>query len=149
MASARLTMADWHVLIEEIRPWWNTAAITGLVAWAGRMWVRNRELRISENKDDRDGYGVLISTLQSAIKTMREEHSGAMSAMREEHSAEIAAMRAEHAKCEERLSKIEGELMGFHRQALVASQQGAALLPASTMVQEAGKRAVEASRIKE
>lgn len=128
-------MADWHTIIEETRPWWNTAGITGLCAWAGRMWITNRKMRLDENKDDRDGYGVLIATLQNAIKVMREEHSN-----------EIAAMRAEHRKCEERLSKIEGELMGFHRQALIASQQGAALLPASTMVQEAGKRAVEASK---
>lgn len=139
-------MADWHTIIEETRPWWNTAGITGLCAWAGRMWITNRKMRLDENKDDRDGYGALIATLQAAITGMEAKHEAAISALKLEHRAAMDSITAQHKTCEDRLSKIEGELMGFHRQALVASQQGAALLPASTMVQEAGKRAVEASK---
>lgn len=109
--------------IEAVRPWISTAALLGLLEFARRLSVQNRQLRLQENRDDREGYGALIKALQE----------------------DVIAVRAEHRRCEERLSKIEGELMGFHRQALVQSQQGIAQLPASTMVRDAGERAVKAA----
>jgi hypothetical protein len=113
-----------YSFLELLRPWISTGALLGLLELARRLWVQNRQLRMAENKDDREGYGVLIRALQE----------------------DIVAVRAEHRRCEDRLSKIEGELMGFHRQALVQSQHGAASLPAtSSTVREAGERAVEAA----
>lgn len=109
--------------VELLRPWVSTTALLGLLGIAYRLYVENRKLRMAENKDDREGYGVLIKALQE----------------------DIALVRAQHRQCEERLAKIEGELMGFHRQALIQSQQGVAALPASSMVRDAGERAVEAA----
>lgn len=115
-------MDSFYAILEVVRPWISTGALLGLLELARRLWAQNRQLRLAENKDDRDGYGVLIKALQD----------------------DVIAVRAEHRKCEDRLSKIEGELMGFHRQALLQSQQAAAALPASIAVREAGERAVEA-----
>lgn len=142
-------MADVGTIIEEIRPWVGTGGVMGLCAFATRLWITNRKLKIDENKDDRDGYGVLIATMQEAIKTMEARHSDEMRVLREDHAHALERIELEHRKCEERLSRIEGELMGFHRQALIQSQGGVAMLPASPMVQDAGKRAVEASRGRE
>lgn len=119
-------MQGFLTMLESVRPWASTAGILALCEFARRLWVQNRQLRMAENKDDRDGYGVLIKALQD----------------------DIMQVRAEHRRCEERLSKIEGELMGFHRQALLQSQQGIAPLPASQMVKDAGERAVRASQPK-
>jgi hypothetical protein len=116
-------MEGAFALLELLRPWISTGALLGLLTLAYRLHVENRRLRIAENKDDREGYGVLIKALQD----------------------DIIAVRAEHRRCEDRLSKIEGELMGFHRQALIQSQQGAAVVPASAIVRDAGERAVEAA----
>ena len=117
-------MDGLYGFLEVLRPWVSTGALLGLFGLAFKLHVENRRLRIAENKDDREGYGVLIKALQE----------------------DIIAVRAEHRRCEDRLSKIEGELMGFHRQALLQSQLGAAVLPATTpLVREAGERAVEAA----
>jgi hypothetical protein len=117
-------MEHFFSMLETVRPWASTAGILALCEFARRLWVQNRQLKMAENKDDRDGYGVLIKALQD----------------------DIMQVRAEHRRCEERLSKIEGELIGFHRQALLQSQQAAAVLPASAMVKDAGERAVKASQ---
>ncbi len=117
-------MADLGTILTEIRPWVSTGANLGLLAFASRLWLANRKLRLVENKADMDGYGILIKALQE----------------------DVALVRAEHRRCEDRLSKIEGELMGFHRQALIQSQQGVVTLPASKAVREAGDRAVEAAQ---
>lgn len=150
-------MADWHILVDEVRPWVGTGGVLALCAWAGRQELARRKTKMEEaaaaqalksaaKKDDQDGYGVLIATMQTAIDNMERKHSEEMTILRADHASALARIENEHRKCEERLSKIEGELMGFHRQALVASQTGVASLPASMMVQEAGKRAVEASK---
>jgi len=126
-------------------PWLNTATLLTIAGIASRLWLQNRRLRLAENKDDRDGYGALITTLQAAIATMEAKHTADMTTIRAEHTSQIDRIANEHRRCEERLSKIEGELMGFHRQALVASQSGIASLPASMMVRDAGERAVTAA----
>lgn len=132
-------------LLEDVRPWLSTAGILALCEFARRLWVQNRQLRMAENKDDRDGYGVLIAALEQSIKTMEERHTDALKSMRADHTAQLERIAAEHHRCEERLAKIEGELMGFHRQALIQSQSGVAALPASKMVVDAAERAVSAA----
>jgi hypothetical protein len=132
-------------LLEDVRPWLSTAGILALCEFARRLWVQNRQLRMAENKDDRDGYGVLIAALEQSIKTMEERHMDALKSMRADHSAQLERIAGEHHRCEERLAKIEGELMGFHRQALIQSQSGVAALPASKMVVDAAERAVSAA----
>lgn len=117
--------------LKSLLPWLNTATLVTLATIAMRLWLVSRKVRIAENKDDRDGYGVLITALQEDVKSVR---------------AALAIEQEAHRTCEGRLNKIEGELMGFHRQALIQSQQGVAQLPASVMVKEAGERAVAASR---
>ena len=132
-------------LLDDVRPWLSTAGILALCEFARRLWVQNRQLRLAENKDDRDGYGVLIAALEQSIRTMEERHLTALAAMKADHTAQLDRIAGEHRRCEERLAKIEGELMGFHRQALVASHQHAVALPASSMVRDAGERAVDAA----
>lgn len=135
-------------ILDDVRPWLSTAGILALCEFARRLWVQNRQLRMAENRDDRDGYGVLIAALEQSIKTMEQRHLDAMAAMKADHTAQLDRIAGEHRRCEERLAKIEGELMGFHRQALVQSQQVAVALPASTMVKEAGERAIAAATAK-
>lgn len=132
-------------LLEDVRPWLSTAGILALCEFARRLWVQNRQLRMAENRDDRDGYGVLIAALEQSIRTMEERHTDALKSMRADHTAQLERIAAEHHRCEERLAKIEGELMGFHRQALIQSQSGVAALPASKMVVDAAERAVTAA----
>ncbi len=147
---------------DEVRPWLSTGflgAILFIVARLGKpvtdYLIETHRIAAQEKKDDRDGYGPLIATLQDSIRTMETKHADEMRAMRAEHAAHIeritretaanmARIEGEHRRCEDRLAKIEGELMGFHRQALIQSQQGVAALPASKMVRDAGERAVEA-----
>lgn len=132
-------------VLEDVRPWISTVSLMGLLEFARRLWVQNRKLKLVENKDDRDGYGVLIAALEQSIKTMETRHTDALVSMRVEHTGQLERIAGEHRRCEERLAKIEGELMGFHRQALLQSQQGIAALPASPMVIAAGERAVAAA----
>jgi hypothetical protein len=114
-------------------------------AWIMRQHFENRRLRMLENKDDRDGYGALITTLQSAVTTMEAKHAADLATIRVEHSATLNRIAEDHKRCEERLGRIEGELIGFHRQALMQSQAGLAVLPASPMVVAAAERAVAAA----
>jgi hypothetical protein len=148
-----MTVGD---MLESVRPWISTAALMGLLEFARRLWVQNRQLRLVENKDDRDGYGALITTLQNAVTQMETKHAADMAAMKVEHAAQIAAIALahtahldriadDHRRCEERLAKIEGELMGFHRQALLRSHQEAVALPASGLAVSAGERAIRAA----
>lgn len=149
-------MGWFGTVLESARPWISTVSLMGLLEFARRLWVQNRKLKLVENKDDRDGYGALIATLQTAITSMEAKHTADMTLIRTEHSSQVERIArdhtatldriaGEHRRCEERLSKIEGELMGFHRQALLQSQQGVAALPASPMVVAAGERAVAAA----
>jgi hypothetical protein len=142
--------------LEAARPWVTSAAIMGLLEFARRLWAQNRQLRLAENKDDRDGYGALITTLQNAVTQMEAKHTADIAAMKVEHAAQIAAIglahtaqleriAGEHRRCEERLAKIEGELMGFHRQALMRSQREAVEIPASGSALSAGERAIQAA----
>jgi len=128
----------------------------GLLTFASNMWLQNRRLKLVENKDDRDGYGALITTLQEAVKSMDSKHSEALKVIRLDHSNQVERLAKEnkehldriaeeHRRCEERLSKIEGELMGFHRAALTRSQYGLAELPASPMIIAAAERSVAAA----
>jgi len=132
-------------ILTEARPWLNSAGIATLLALVGRLWFTSRRLRLLEAKDDRDGYGVLIATLQSAIASMETRHGEEMAQMKADHRSALDRIEQEHRRCEERLNKLEGELAGFHRQALLASQQAVAILPASSMIHDAGRRAVAAS----
>jgi hypothetical protein len=124
-------------------PTWGTFGLA--FAFIMRQHFENRRLRMLENKDDRDGYGALITTLQSAVTSMEAKHAADLATMRTEHKATLASLAEDHKRCEERLGRIEGELIGFHRQALMQSQQGLATLPASPMVVAAAERAVAAS----
>jgi hypothetical protein len=124
-------------------PTWGTFGLA--FAWIMRQHFENRRLRMLENKDDRDGYGALITTLQSAVTTMEAKHAADLAAIRVEHSATLTRLAEDHKRCEERLGRIEGELIGFHRQALMQSQAGLAVLPASPMVVAAAERAVAAA----
>lgn len=116
--------------LKSFLPWVNTATLLGMAGLIFRFWTENRRLRMAENKDDREGYGVLIAALQGDVKNVRDA---------------LAVEQEAHRTCEMRLNKIEGELMGFHRQALIQSQHGVAQLPASMMVKDAGERAVAAA----
>ena len=131
-------------MLEIVRPWVSTGALLALCEFARRLWVQNRQLRLAENKDDREGYGALIDKLNGSILSMETRHAADIAAMRADYQRRIDDMLVAHRGCEERLAKIEGELLGFHRQALIQSQQGLAQLPASIAVQEAGERAVAA-----
>jgi hypothetical protein len=124
-------------------PTWGTFGLA--FAWIMRQHFENRRLRMLENKDDRDGYGALITTLQTAVTTMEAKHAADLAGMRVEHSATLVRLADDHKRCEERLARIEGELIGFHRQALVRSQQGAVEIPASGTVVSAGERAIAAA----
>lgn len=57
-------------ILELVRPWVSTAALLGLCEFARRLWVQNRQLKLAENKDDREGYGSLIATLQGQVDRM-------------------------------------------------------------------------------
>lgn len=124
-------------------PTWGTFGLA--FAWIMRQHFENRRLRMLENKDDRDGYGALITTLQTAVTTMEAKHAADLAAIRLEHTTTLTRIADDHKRCEERLARIEGELLGFHRQALVRSQQEAVQLPASGDVVSAGERAIAAA----
>ncbi len=76
---------------------------------------------------------------------MEAKHAVEMVALRAENATTIARMADDHKRCEERLARIEGELLGFHRQALVRSQQEVVQLPASGTVVSAGERSIAAA----
>lgn len=146
-------MADLGGILETARPWVSTGALMALCEFARRLWVQNRQLKLVENKDDRDGYGALITTLQAAVTSMEAKHAAEIASMRADHTVQmdriardhtmqLERIAGEHKRCEERLARIEGELLGFHRQALTRSQHEAVALPASTMVKDAGERAL-------
>lgn len=132
-------------ILEQVRPWVSTAALMGLLEFARRLWVQNRQLRLVENKDDRDGYGVLIAALNETIRMMDVRHTAEIAAVRAEHKAQLERIESEHRRCEDRLAKIEGELMGFHRQTLLRSQHEAVEVPASGVALAAGERAIRAA----
>lgn len=82
------------------------------------FWLKKR-------KDDRDGWGALIEALQADVKTVR----------------------AQHQDCERRLTEVEAQLMGVHRQLVMQSSNAAiSLASPSPMVVDAAKRATDAIR---
>jgi hypothetical protein len=123
-------------------PMWGTFIL--LLGWVTKTWLGSRRVTIAENKDDRDGFGALISALQADIVAIRANHTTEIAAVRATHDKEMTLMRADHRSCQDRLATIEGELMGYHRQMILQSQQMATNVPASGMVTDAGERAVDA-----
>lgn len=63
--------------LDTLRPWVSTAALLGLCEFARRLWVQNRQLKLAENKDDREGWGKIIETLQGQVDRMERQLSAA------------------------------------------------------------------------
>lgn len=79
------------------------------------FWLRKK-------KDDREGWGALITALQN----------------------DILAVRQQHQRCEERLTEVEAQLRGVHRQLVMHSGNTAISLGSpSDHVAAAAKRAVD------
>lgn len=104
----------------ELGDWIRTGGTLGVLAVLLGFWLRKK-------KEDREGWGQLIGALQGDVKTNRDENT---------------ALRAQHADCEKRLTEVEAQLRGVHRQ-LVMKSSNEALPPGtpSRMVAEAAIRA--------
>lgn len=109
--------------ISNVLPYLETSGLLILVVIAARLYIENRRLRLQERADDRDGYGVLIKALQD----------------------DVLHVRREHRECQERLSRVEQQLEGVHRQLVLHSSMGAVSMGApSEHVTGAAERAVRA-----
>ncbi len=109
--------------LDQIGEWVRTGGTLGLLALAAKLFLDNRRLSLTKAKDDRDGYGVLITALQDDIARVREQHR----------------------QCEERLNKVEAELVGVHRQLVMqGSVRAVSMGGPSDHVRAASKRAVNA-----
>lgn len=84
---------DWLALLKD---WTPTAAMLGALTLVARWFRDQRRDRMTERKDDRSGWGELISTLQADVKAIREERHD----------------------CEERCTALERELHHVHRQVI-------------------------------
>jgi hypothetical protein len=115
--------------LEQLRGWLSTSLL-GLIAWVVikgmammlKSQIENRRLTAVERQQEREGYGPVLASL----------------------NAELARINLAHAGCEERMTRLEGELSGYHKQILMQSAHMLTQIPAnetaSDMVQEAARR---------
>lgn len=51
----------------QIGEWIRTGGTLGLVVIAAKLFIDNRRLNLTQSKDNRDGYGVLIGLLEDRV----------------------------------------------------------------------------------
>lgn len=99
--------------LADIGEWVRTGGTLGVLALLLGFWLRKK-------RDDREGWGALITALQQDIVTVRGQHS----------------------ECERRLTDVEAQLRGVHRQLVTqAGYQTVSLGEPSDMVKDAAARA--------
>lgn len=106
--------------LSELGDWIRTGLTGGVLAILLGFWLRKK-------KEDREGWGQLIVALQGDVKTSRDE---------------CAALRIQHANCENRLTEVEAQLRGVHRQLVMRSSNE--VLPPGTPSRAVAEAAVRA-----
>lgn len=108
-------------------PGWITAlASTATFTAVGSIWLKSRKLKIEEHQDDRAGYGDVINVLREEVARL---------------ASQVLVCETQHADCERRLTMVEGELRGVHRQMIANSISSAVAIGGLTPEME---RAVDA-----
>lgn len=88
-------------------PGWITALTSsGTLAVVGAIWLKSRKLKIEEDQDDRAGYSDVIKVLRDELVRV---------------AAEVLDCKEQHLDCERRLTLVESELRGVHRQMIANS----------------------------
>lgn len=88
-------------------PGWITALTSsGTLAVVGAIWLKSRKLKIEEDQDDRAGYGDVIKVLRDELGRL---------------ATEVLDCKEQHLDCERRLTLVESELRGVHRQMIANS----------------------------
>ena len=106
--------------LDDFGRWVSAGGIVGMLALLIKFYLENRKLKLQERHEDRDGYGVLIQALQADVVQVREQHR----------------------ECESRLTEVEAQLRGVHRQLVMQSSNAAInLAPPSDDVMGAARRA--------
>jgi hypothetical protein len=62
--------------VSDFGDWLRAGGVVGTLALLVKFYLENRKLRLQEKHDDRDGYGVLIQTLQADVTNVREQLRG-------------------------------------------------------------------------
>lgn len=108
-------MIDASHGLTSLAPYVQAGGTIGILSVLLGFWLKKR-------KDDRDGWGALITALQSDVRSVRNQH----------------------ADCERRLTEVEAQLRGVHRQLVTQSSiHAVGLSSPSEMVVEAAKRAAD------
>lgn len=112
---------DGPPTLETIRGWISTGTLLALLMFVARLWIQNRKLRMEENVDERAGYAALIKAL----------------------TEDMTDVRSQHKECERRLSSLESQLEGVHRQLVLQASVAAVPLSASPSddIKDAARRA--------
>lgn len=129
----------------ELGDWLRTGLTGGVLAILLGFWLRKK-------KDDREGWGALITALQLDVDNVRKQ--AAADAETADRRAQIAktdyaTLYGQHQECERRLNEVDAQLRGVHRQfVLLSSSQ---VLPPGTptpskAVADAAGRATEIVR---
>lgn len=99
--------------LADLGEWVRTGGTVGVLALLLGFWLRKK-------KDDRDGWGALITALQNDVENVRGQHR----------------------ECERRLTDVEAQLRGVHRQLVTqAGYQSVSFGEPSDIVKDAAARA--------
>lgn len=99
--------------LADLGEWVRTGGTLGVLTLLLGFWLRKK-------KDDREGWGTLITALQQDVQNVRSQHHD----------------------CERRLTEVEAQLRGVHRQLVTqAGYKSVALGEPSDAVKDAAARA--------
>lgn len=122
--------------LDAVQPWLTTGGILGILAFATRVWIINRQLSMKEKTEDRQGYGELIKVMQEQLKSMQESIG--------DLQRQLGECRAEHAASKQQVRDLTAQVEGLHRQLVKHSAEVAVQLPAaSDAVRDAARRAID------
>lgn len=114
---------DW-TNIDAVRGWVSTGFLGFIAIMAGRFakplaeyLIKQRELRIQERQQDREGYGPLIATMQEQIKRM---------------DAALTACEETHTHDSRRIGELEAQVAGLNRIIMAKTLDSYSELPATT-----------------
>lgn len=109
-------------------PGWIAAlSSSGTFVAVASIWLKSRKLKIAEKQDDRAGYADVIRVLREEVARLADE---------------IGDCKEQHLDCERRLTLVESELRGMHRQMIANSISSAVAIGGLTPEME---KAVDAA----
>lgn len=122
--------------LEHVRAWLNTGFLAFLSIIGARFatplsqyFIRRAELNAQERKEERDGYGPLITALQGEVKRLADG---------------LAKCQEQHEADGRRIATLEAELIGMKRAVITRSTQEVVAIPATAHAQDIADRSARA-----